>query len=111
MSSIGPALSGMLAATARLDASAQRIAGVRPIGQAAPAQPVQSPSTQGSTTGSAAAAAPKRPLSAGYFFTPEPDEPDPAKEKLEQMQALNQFKANLQSLLAGDQMSRAALKI
>jgi hypothetical protein len=101
----------MLAATARLDASAQRIAGVSPVSGAAPAKPAQPASAQTGAAGSSATAAPKRPLSSGYFFTPEPDEPDPAKEKVEQMQALNQFKANLQSLLAGDRMTQATLKI
>ena len=111
MSLISPALSGMLAATARLDASAQRIAGVSPIGAAPPAEPAQAASAQSTTSSPASTAAPKRPLSSGYFFTPEAEEPDPAKEQVEQMQALNQFKANLQALLAGDQMTRAALKI
>jgi hypothetical protein len=111
MSTISPALSGMLAATARLDASAQRITGVSPVGAAPAAEPAQSTSAQNTTSSPAATAAPKRPLSAGYFFAPEPEEPDPAKDKVEQMQALSQFKANLQSLLAGDQMTREALKI
>jgi hypothetical protein len=110
MSTIGPSLSGMLAAAARLDASAQRVAGVSRIGPSAPAAPAQAASAP-NASGPAASAAPKKPLSAGYFFTPEPDEPDPAKEKVEQMQALNQFKANLQALLAGDQMTRTTLKI
>jgi hypothetical protein len=111
MSTIGPALSGMLAATARLDASAQRVAGVRPVGSAPPTQKAQGASAQNTASSQSATAAPMRPLSSGYFFNPEPEQPDPAMERVEQMQALNQFKANLQSLLAGDRMTREALKI
>jgi hypothetical protein len=111
MSTISPAVTGMLAATARLDATAQRIVGVAPVGAAPPTERAQSTSAQSTTSSPAGAATPKRPQSAGYFFAPEPEEPDPAKEKVEQMQALSQFKANLQSLLAGDQLTREALKI
>jgi hypothetical protein len=110
MSTIGPALSGMLAAQAQLQASAQRIAGVSRVGASAPADEPQAAKPQAS--GSAPVpATPKRPQSAGYFFHPEPEEVDPAQEQLAQMQALNQFKANLQALLAGDQMTRTALEI
>lgn len=110
MTSIGPALSGMLAAQAQLQASAQRIASAAPVGPAAPTEATQ-PSASPSAPDPATSAPALRPQAAGYFFHPEPEDVDPAREQVVQMQALSQFKANLQALLAGDQMTRTALEI
>lgn len=115
MSTIGPALSGMLAATARLDASAQNTANARTPGYR-PQQVVQ-------TSTPAGVAVAKKPQSNGYFFAdpfaPNGDasasdaqpEVDEGQEAVNRMQALAQFKANLQSLLSGEEMAKTAEKI
>lgn len=115
MSVIGPALSGIMAATTRLDVSAQNTANAQTPGYQ-PQAAVQTATANG-------VAVAKRPQQAGYFFA-DPFAPgvetqdeaaasevDPAVEMANQMQALNQFKANLQSLLSGDEMFKSALKI
>ena len=116
MSTIGPALSGIMAANTRLNVSAQNTANARTPGYQ-PQQVVQ-------TATPAGVDAAKRPQSGGQFFIYEPDSPsadhkgqvampaiDETTEMANQNEALNQFKANLQSLLAGDEMFKAALKI
>lgn len=116
MSTIGPAVSGLMAAAARLDVSAQNTANAQTPGYQ-PKQVVQTATPSG-------VAVAKRPQQPGQFFTYQPDAPaadasgqlalpavDPVGEMANQMQALNQFKANLQSLLAGDAMFKTALKI
>jgi flagellar basal body rod protein FlgC len=114
MSTIGPALSGMIAATVRLNASAQNTANAQTPGYQ-PKQVVQTATPSGVV---ATAKTPQRP---GYFFIDPfapggPDESvtpgvDEGVEAVNQMQALNQFKANLQSVLSGDNMFKSALKI
>lgn len=116
MTTIVPALSGMMAATTRLDVSAQNTANAQTPGYQ-PQQVVQTATASG-------VAAAKRPQQPGVFFAYEPDSPaagadgqaalpdvDEGVEQASQMQALNQFKANLQSLLSGDEMFKTALKI
>jgi flagellar basal body rod protein FlgC len=115
MSTIGPALSGMLAASTRLDVSAQNTANTRTPGYQAQ-QAVQSSTPSG-------VAVAKKPQSNSYFFAdpfaPNGDasasdaepEVDEGQEAVNRMQALAQFKANLQSLLSGEEMARTAEKI
>jgi flagellar basal-body rod protein FlgC len=116
MSTIGPALSGLMAATTRLDVSAQNTANAQTPGYR-PQAVVQTATASGVATA-------MRPQQPSQFFAYQPDAPasdaqgqvampavDPGVEMANQMQALNQFKANLQSLLAGDEMFKTALKI
>lgn len=116
MTTIVPALSGMIAATTRLELSAQNTANAQTPGYQ-PQQAVQTATPSG-------VAVAKRPQSPGYFFTHEPEQPgadadgdvampevDEGQQAAERMQALTQFKANLQSLLSGDEMFKTALKV
>jgi flagellar basal body rod protein FlgC len=116
MTTIVPAMSGMIAATARLNLSAQNTANAQ--------TPGYQPQTAVQTATPSGVAVAKRPQSPGYFFAHEPNEPsadaegnvampevDEGQQAVERMQALTQFKANLQSLLSGDEMFKTALKV
>jgi flagellar basal body rod protein FlgC len=109
-------VSGMMAASAWLDVSAQNTANAQTPGYQ-PQQAVQTATASGVATS-------KKPQQPGQFFAYQPGQPaadaqgeaampavDEGTEAANRMQALTQFKANLDSLLAGDDMFKAALKI
>lgn len=142
MSTLDIALSGLTAASARLNVSAQNVANSQtdgplpnvqpnstvplPAGSAlpkvyAPLQLVQfslplsqgggvETSTRTSSSPYLTAYAPNSPYadSTGQVATPNVD---PITETVNQIEAVTQFKANLNVLKAGDEMLRAALKL
>jgi len=103
MNAISSATSGMLAAVARLDVSAENTANSQAQGGVSVLVQARSPGAEPTFL-------PYSPFADGAGMVATPDV-NPAQESVDQMDALNQFKANLATVQTADDLLKAILDL